>query len=81
MKCSHLPVGNARILTTLCRLEWREILETGRSVREVRVQLRNEEVLNDNTDGRDSEMAFRNIWETNGEELRKFSRFLIGVAE
>ena len=57
------------------------MLETGRSVREVRVQLRNEEDLNDNTDGRDSEMAFRNIWETNGEELRKFPRFLIGVGE
>lgn len=47
----YMPAGKI-ILTAIFRLYWREILETERSVREVRVQMRNEEGLSFNTDGR-----------------------------
>lgn len=85
MKCLYLPTGKI-ILTPICRLYWREILETGRSVKEVRIQLRNGEKLNYNSDGRNPEVAFRDIWETNDTEsdnsgkwrrVEKVSRFLI----
>lgn len=41
-------------------------LERDTRDRKIRVQLRNEEDLNYNTDGRNPEMAFRDIWETDG---------------
>lgn len=57
-----MPAGET-ILRAIHGLGWGEILETGGSVREVKIKMRNEEGLNFLTNGRDPEMVLRAIKE------------------
>lgn len=61
-----LPGGEI-ILRAIHRLDRGEILETGRSVREMRIQMRSEEGLNFITDDKDPEMTLRAIKEVKRE--------------